>query len=194
MASIPDDVLQIQALLEEYGFTIDNCDPMVINQILTLINQTSKELYQKSDLVRESFGDSCVNNLHNQWLLQHGNIHAHVDHVAATQHEFALKMEAVNQVPIPPQPLTSNRSSLPLPPYTPTVPDYEALLSPYTANMEVEDAVDESAATNNTTATTGAATAKGKKGAKKGAKGKAAAKELAVDEGGMLNIFAMTDE
>lgn len=51
--SIPQDVILMQQLLEEYGFDADNCDPVVINQLLAWVQQESATMLRKSSKLRQ---------------------------------------------------------------------------------------------------------------------------------------------
>ena len=61
--SVPQDVMNVHKILEEYGFTPENCDPRLINQIFAIVNETATNFFQHADLVRETIGEGASINV-----------------------------------------------------------------------------------------------------------------------------------
>jgi hypothetical protein len=56
-APVAVDILNIKDLLEEYGFTPENCDPVIINQLLALVSNTTSTILEQSMMVQEVVGN-----------------------------------------------------------------------------------------------------------------------------------------
>eukprot|EP00461_Guttulinopsis_vulgaris_P003646 UN03647 len=111
---IPNDILMVQRIMAEYGFTEDNCDPLIINQILALVQRSASNIYAKADVIRESSNEPFITPEHYHQTVYTTEVYEAISQQAQVEAQFELHASHVNQTPLPIHPSITSRWSLPI--------------------------------------------------------------------------------